>query len=424
MKMKINFNPGDYVRLRLALREVEGRVLESSEKDILLLKLKSGYNIGINRENILAGRVLRKFKEEEEKFELPKTKGLPNVGLIVTGGTIASKLDPKTGGVKHLIDVAEFAKFYPEMFKIVNVSKIEVPFMIASESMTSEHWIKIAEVAEKMLNDSDISGIIITHGTDFLHYTSAALSFFLKDLNKPVVLTYSQRSIDRASSDANLNLQCAARFAVSDCAEVVVVGHASVNDDFCYAMPGTKVRKMHTSRRDAFKVINGSPIAKVFPDKVEFISEYRPRNNDKVVLDKSFNEKVALVKFYPGQDPSILDFYALKYKGIVVEASGLGHLPVSESEHSWLMKLKKHIRGGFTVCAAAQTLYGRLDPLVYSNGRELMNAGVIFLEDMLPETAFVKLGYVLGHRGWKSKIKDKMLENCSGELNERLGLKL
>src|SRR3989344_3404733 len=154
------------------------------------------------------------------------------------------------------------------MFKIVNVKKIEIPFMVASESMTSEHWIKIAEIAEKMLNDKEISGVIITHGTDFLHYTSAALSFFLRNLNKPVVLTYSQRSIDRASSDANLNLQCAARMAISDCAEVVLVGHASVNDDFCYAMPGTKVRKMHSSRRDAFRPINDVPIAKVKPDVV------------------------------------------------------------------------------------------------------------------------------------------------------------
>lgn len=419
---KLNFNPGDYVRLRLALKEIEGRVLESPDSDIVLLKLNSGYNIGINKENILAGRILKKFKAEEEKFDLPMTKGLPNVGLIVTGGTIASKLDVKTGGVKHLVDVGEFAKFYPEMFKIVNVKRVEIPFMVASESMTSEHWMKIAEVCEKMLNDKEIAGVIITHGTDFLHYTSAALSFFLKDLNKPVVLTYSQRSIDRASSDADLNLQCAARFAVSNCAEVVLVGHASVNDDFCYAMPGTKVRKMHSSRRDAFKVINDKPIAKIFPDRVEFLREHLPRNKDKVKLDNCFNDKVALVKFYPGQDPAILDFYALKYKGIVIEASGLGHLPVSESENSWIPKLKKHIREGFVVCAAAQTIYGRLNPYVYSNGRELVDAGVIFLGDMLPETALVKLGYLLGKRGLKNRIREKMLENFSGELNEKLGL--
>lgn len=419
---RLNFSPGDYVRLRLALRELEGRVLESSNSEIILLKLKSGYNIGVPRENILASRVLRKFKEEEEETELPESKGLPSIGMIVTGGTIASKLDARTGGVKHLVEIGEFAKFYPELFKIANVKRIEIPFMIASESMTSEHWIKIAESAERMLNDKEIKGLIVTHGTDFLGYTSSALSFFLRNLGKPVVLTYSQRSIDRASSDANLNLQCAARMAISDCAEVMIVGHGSVSDDFCYAMPGTKARKMHSSRRDAFKVINDEPIAKVWPSKVEFLGEYRPRNKERVELDCSFSEKIGLVKFYPGQNPSILDFYALKHKGIVVEASGLGHLPVSEAEHNWIPTLRKHIRNGFIVCAAAQTLYGRLDPYVYSNGRELIDAGVIFLEDMLPETALIKLGWVLGHYGWKGKVKEKMLENFAGELNDRLGL--
>lgn len=420
--MEINFVPGDYVRLRLAQKEIEGRVLESSDGSVLLLKLNSGYNIGIPRENILAGRALRKFKEEKREYELPKgKKDLPNVGMIITGGTIAAKLDPKTGGTHWLTDVGEFANFYPELFDIVNVKKIEVPFMVASESMTSEHWKKIAEVAAEMLNDPEISGVIVTHGTDFLHYTSAALSFFLRNLNKPVVLTYSQRSVDRASSDANLNLQCAARMAISDCAEVMLVGHASSDDDYCFALRGTKVKKLHTSRRDAFRPVNAGPIAKVWPDKVEFLGEYRPRNKEKVELDNSFSDKVALLKFYPGQDPAILDFYALKYRGLVIEVSGLGHLPVSESAHNWIPKLKKHIRDGLTVCAASQTVFGRLDPYVYSNGRELLEAGVIFLEDMLAETAFVKLGWVLGHHGWKGKVGEKMLENVSGELNERIG---
>ncbi|MEK6825495.1 MAG: Glu-tRNA(Gln) amidotransferase GatDE subunit D, partial [Nanoarchaeota archaeon] len=158
----------------------------------------------------------------------------------------------------------------------------------------------------------------------------------------------------------------------------------------------------------------------VWPEKIEFLGKYRKKQSGLTKLDTSFSDKIALVKFYPGQDSSILDFYALKYKGIVIEVGGLGHLPPQEAKHNWIPKLKKHIREGFVVCAAAQTLYGRLDPFVYSNGRELVDAGVIFLEDMLPETAFVKLGFVLGHHGWKGKVKEKMLENVSGELNERI----
>jgi glutamyl-tRNA(Gln) amidotransferase subunit D len=419
---ELNFNPGDQVRLRLALKEIEGRVLETSDKSILLLKLNSGYNIGIPKDNILAGRVLKKFKEEEKVggVRIEKKSGKPSIGLVITGGTIASKLDPKTGGVKHLTDVQEFARFYPELFNTVDVKKIEVPFMVASESMTSEHWIKIAESVKKMVDDPEIIGVIVTHGTDFLHYTSAALSFFLRNLSKPVVLTYSQRSIDRASSDANLNLQCAARMAISDCAEVMLVGHANSDDEYCYALRGTKVRKLHSSRRDAFKPVNAKPIAKVWTDKVEFISSYRPRNNSKTELDVGFTDKVALIKFYPGQSSDILDFYALKYKGVVIEVGGLGHLPPSEAAHSWIPALKKHIKNGLVVCGAAQTIYGRLDPLVYSNGRELIDAGVIFLEDMLSETAMIKLGFILGHFGWKAHVKEKMLENMAGEISERL----
>ncbi len=418
---ELTFNPGDYVRLRLAKEEIDGQIIESPDNNIILLKLKSGYNIGIPKENILAGRALKKFKEEEKQIKIPESdKNLPSIGLIVTGGTIAAKLNPKKGGVSWLTDINEFKKFYPELFKKVNVKSIEVPFMTSSEAMTCEHWIKIAEAITPMLNDPEIKGVIVTHGTDFLAYTAAALSFFLKNINKPVILTYSQRSIDRASSDANLNLQCAAMMALSDAAEVMIVGHASINDDFCHALRGAKVRKMHSSRRDAFKPINTIPIAKVWPDKIEFISNYKPRNENKIILDAEFTDKVALVKFYPGQTVDILDLYALKYKGIIIETAGLGHLPVSEAGHNWIPALKKHIKNGFVICAAAQTIYGRLDPLVYSNGRELIDAGVIFLEDMLAETALVKLGWVLGHFGWKKQVKEKMLENITGELNENL----
>jgi len=160
----------------------------------------------------------------------------------------------------------------------------------------------------------------------------------------------------------------------------------------------------------------------VTPGKVEFLKDRKLREKGKVELDSSYSDKVALVKFYLGQDPEIIDHYALKYRGVVFEGSGLGHLPVSEAGHSWSAKLKKHIREGLVVCVTSQCIYGRVDPYVYSNLRELLDCGVIFLEDMLSETAMVKLGWVLGHHGWKGKVKEKMLENVAGELNERLGI--
>ena len=418
--VELNYQPGDEVRLKLALEEIDGRVLESSDSSVLLIKLKSGYNIGIPKDNILAARALKKYKEESVERKIEQNNELPKIGLVITGGTIASKASQATGGVKPITDVNEFLSFYPKMLNIVNVKTLVSPFKVFSENMSSEHWIKIAESIKPMLDDPDIKGIIVSHGTDTLHYTSSALSFFLQDLNKPVVLTYSQRSIDRASSDADLNLQCAARMCLSECAQVMIVGHATSNDDYCFAHVGTKVKKMHSSRRDAFKSINTMPIAKVWPDKIEYTSKFKARNDGKVKIDTNFSDKIALIKYYPGQDPSILDFYALKYKGIIIEGTGMGHVAGADSVKNWVPTLKKHIKNGLVVCMTTQTIYGKVDPYVYSTARELENIGVIYLEDIMSETALVKLGFVLGHYGWKAYIKEKMLENMSGEINERL----
>ena len=423
---ELNFKAGDIVRLRLAREEIEGIVLESYDNDVVLIKLKSGYNIGIPKENVLDLHVIEEFKEvkKNEKNVISKDKNKPSIGLVITGGTIAAKLDPRTGGVSWLTDTNEFAKFYPKVFEKANVKKISVPFMVASENMTSEHWITIAEHVREMLNDPEIKGVIVTHGTDTLHYTSSALSFFLRDLKKPVVLTFSQRSIDRASSEAELNLECAVEMALSNCAEVMLVGHATENDDYCLALRGTKVRKMHSSRRDAFKAINCEPIAKVSPGKIEFLSKYNARSDGLTKIDTDFSDKVGLIHYYPGQDPSILDYYLVQgYKGLVIAATGFGHVATGDSEHSWIPNLKRMIKQGVAVCFAPQTLYGRLNSKVYSPGRELENLGVIYLDDMLPETAMVKLGYVLA-KTKKHKdlgiIKNMMLTNIAGELNSLL----
>ena len=419
--MKINAVAGDLVEVHLSKIIYEGILLESFELGMVLLKLDSGYNIGFNKKDILEIKVLKKGKEIKDNSEIKNNPKKPNIAMVICGGTIASSYDPKTGGVKWLSSPENLFKFYPEMFEKVNVLKVDVPFMKGSENIDFKDWKAIAKSVEKFLNDSNIQGVIVTHGTDTLHYTSSALSFFLGKLNKPVVLTYSQRSIDRASSDANLNLRCSALAAISDIAEVMIVGHANFNDNFCYAMPGSKVRKMHSSRRDAFKTINRKPFAKIYPDKIEILSDHNLRNKNSIKTNIKFEEKVALLKFYPGQNPDILDYYIKnKYKGIVIEMVGLGHVSTKESRSSWTKKLKEVVAKGLVVCATAQTIYGRLDPLVYSTGRELMDTGIIFLEDMLSETAFVKLGWILAQEKDQNKIKKMMLKNYVHELNERL----
>ncbi len=414
-------NPGDEVIVKKVKSEERGILLESPDPGIVLLKLKTGYNIGIPRKDIMEIKVVKEVSVEGEGGEGEKKikmKGKPIIDFYLTGGTISSKLDPKTGGVKDLTSPAEFFATYPEIYDKVDI-RIHKPFTKWSENMDSSDWSKLAKQIIRSLEDHNVRGVIVSHGTDFLHYTAAALSFFLKNLNKPVVLTYSQRSIDRGSSDARLNLLCASQAALSDICEVILVGHASTNDDYCYALKGVNVCKLHTSRRDAFRPINCRPIAKVWPDKIEILSEYRKKTEEKPELDAAF-EPVALVKFYPGQSPDILDYYYSKgIKGIVIEFAGIGQV-ANEGKNSWIPKLKGLIDKGMVICAAPQTLYGRLDPYVYESGRRILKTGVIYLEEMLSTTALIKLGWVLGHKEWAENTKAKMLENMHGEIGKKI----
>ncbi len=425
MKEKL-LSIGDKVTLKTRDKDWTGNVLESHDSEVILLKLESGYNIGILEDTVLDVKVLLKAKPVEKKeHSFEKNSKLKNIAMIITGGTISSRLDPKTGAVKWT-SVEDLFSIAPELKEICNITKIEKPFMKGSEDMSMKYWAEIAEIAGKLLNDDEIDGLMITHGTDTLHYGSAALSFFLGKLNKPVAFTYSQRSIDRGSTDAHLNLICAAKYAISDIAELVIVGHENLDDKYCLAMPGTKVKKLHSSRRDAFKVINSEPFARISKEEFHILREFNARNKNKITIEAKYTPYVALVKVYPGQNPEILDFYKKQgYRGIVLETTGLGHVPGSDSDNNWWPTIKKLTKDGMTICATAQTVYGSLNMNVYSTGRELEKTGIISLKDMLSETAFMKLSWVLGHKTWSKdseKIKEEMLKNQIGEFNEKLGL--
>ena len=413
--------PGDEIQIRTKEDTFKGILIPSINKKTLVLKLNSGYNIGISKSKIKAIKKLRSITKKQPKIKIKQNKSLPRVSLIATGGTISSKIDYETGAVKWLMEPSEVLSLAPEISNIIQINKIETPFMIASENMSYIHWKKLAETTAKLINKDE--AIIITHGTDTLHFTSAALSFMLKNLSKPVILTYAQRSTDRGSTDTTINLICSAHLAKANIAEVMLVGHGESSDTYCLANRGTKVRKCHTSLRNTFRPINELPIAKIYPNGVIDIlnKKYKKRTNEKVTADTKFEEKVALIKYYPGASSEIIDFLTQKkYKGIIIETTGLGHVATKESKYNWLPSIKQAIDSGLTICAAPQTIYGRLNPLVYSPGREISKLGVIYLEDILPETAYIKLGFVLGHTKNKEEIKNLMLTNLANEFNERL----
>lgn len=344
------------------------------------------------------------------------------ISILSTGGTIASRVDYKTGGVYASLSSKEIIAQVPEIENIATIRAREV-MQVMSEDITPKDWKIIAKEVVKEIN-SDADGVIITHGTDTMHYTSAALSFMLKNLKKPVVLVGAQRSSDRGSSDAFINLICASHFITkSDVAEVCIVMHENMNDESCIAIRGCRARKMHTSRRDAFKPINDLPIARIYPNgKIEMISKnYRKREDNKpyVVLDDKLEEKVALIKMYPGVDSRIIDFYIKNgYKGFVIEATGLGHVSTI-GKYSMLEKIKKAIAKNIPVVITSQCLYGRVHPTIYANLRKLSKIGCIFTEDMLPEVAYIKLMYALAHSNSFDEVKEIMLTNLANEISER-----
>ncbi|MBU2497058.1 MAG: Glu-tRNA(Gln) amidotransferase subunit GatD [Nanoarchaeota archaeon] len=420
MKKRAKVKPGSYVEIKTKDEKFSGILIESYESGTLLLKLDSGYNIGIKENEIQNIKQLKKPSNKEVKIKLKQSKKLPNVSFIITGGTISSQVDHKTGGVKPLTKPEQLFALAPNLLKTININNIERPFSLLSENMTPREWQKLAGITSKLLNEKENKGIIITHGTDTLHYTSAALAFMLRNLNKPVCLTYSQRSIDRGSSDATLNLECSAHASLSDIAEVMLIGHASSSDNFCHAIRGTKARKMHTSRRDAFKSINDAPLAKINQDgKIQILNKNynkRSTSNKQVNEDTAFESKTALIKFYPGASSEIIDWLIdKKYKGIVIEGTGFGHF-----SQEWIPSIKRALQEKVTVAVASQTIFGRTNHNVYSAGRELCNIGVIHCEDMLPEVAYIKLGWILGHTENEQEIKKLMTTNIAGEINRKL----
>ncbi len=418
---KKNILIGQRISVKKGQERFEGILMPKSSGDpnSLVIKLDSGYNIGVDFKNAKIKKLAGKKEIGKVKILPPKfDKNKPKVVLITTGGTITSRVDYKTGGVVSLMRPEELLYNVPELSNIVNLDIVS-PFTRMSEDMGPGDWQALAKAAARELNKNN-QGVIITHGTDTLHYTSAALSFMLKNLTKPVVLVGAQRSSDRGSGDAAQNIICSAHAAVSDIAEVGICMHANTSDDYCLFNRGTKVRKMHTSRRDAFRPINDEPIAKIWPDgRMEITNEYRKRSSGVVKADTKFEEKVALVKAYPGSDPDYLKFFAdKKYKGIVIEGTGLGHVPTS-AEKSWIPAVQD-LADRLPVVITSQTLYGRVNQNVYTNLRILFETGAIPGEDMLPEVAYIKLGWVLGHTRNMKKIKELMAKNIAGEINKRI----
>lgn len=395
---------GKRARIRAKGMEFEGIVMPSST-GAFVLKLDNGYNIGFEDYEIL-----EVFDVEKVEIPVPaheRKSELPTIKIISTGGTIASKVDYRTGAVTSQFSAEEIAADVPELLDICNVDA-ELLYNILSENMNPTRWMELSKEIYKAVKRG-YEGVIVTHGTDTLAYSASAVAFMLST-PVPVVFVGSQRSSDRPSSDAAINLICAAKTAISDLGEVVIVMHGSTSDEFCCIHRSVRARKNHTSARDAFKSINCKPLGIVYDD-IRWISERIRRNERELELRNRMDERVVLIKFYPGMKPDVMDFYYEKgYRGFVIEGTGLGH-----TSTEWVDTFKR-ITEDSVVVMTSQCLWGRVCDRVYDTGRDLLKAGVIEGEDMLPEIALIKLMWLLGNYDVE-EAKQLVQKNFVGEIN-------
>jgi glutamyl-tRNA(Gln) amidotransferase subunit D len=401
--------------------EFKGLILPRSETDndrYLVLKLASGYNVGVEVETV-TGMVAGDRKEAHYKIpekEFPVSPNKPNVKLLGTGGTIASRLDYRTGAVIPAFSPGELYGAVPELADICNLTTDKL-FAVFSENMGPEQYKELAvRIGEEI--EKGIDGIVVGHGTDTMHHTASALAFMVQNSPVPIVLVGSQRSSDRPSSDAALNLIHATKTASeSDIAEVVVCMFGPTSDEYGLLHRGTRVRKMHSSYRSTFRTVGDIPIAMVSRDKITPLkNDYNKRRTDrKVDILPYFEERVAMVYYYPNMHPDMIDSLVQNgYRGIVIAGTGLGHInkPVYPA-------IVRAVAAGVAIYMTVQTLWGYVHMFVYDTGRDLMAKGIIPTENMLPEVAYVKLAWALGQTDDLAKVKDLMLTPICGEITER-----
>lgn len=419
-----NVSIGDTVKIEKKDVSYEGILIDRSEDaddEYIVLKLDSGYNLGVNINGAKIYLIKRgdKPKIEYDSFEIEKDPNKMNISIISNGGTVSSIIDYKTGAVHPAFTADDLLRVNSELLDLANY-EVKALYNILSENMKPEYW---AETANSIANEisNGAEGVVVAHGTDTMHYTSAALSFIL-ETPVPVVITGAQKSSDRPSTDAYLNLFNSVGAAKSEIADVTVCMHAGLDDCLCSLHKGTKVRKMHTSRRDTFRSINTEPIATLKDGKITHINSnisYTKRGSKELKVRDSLESKIALIKSFPGIQNELINYHIDKgYKGLVIEGTGLGHIP-----DYILDSIKRAKDENMPIVMTSQCIYGKVNMNVYSTGRKLINANLISGEDMTSEVAYVKLCWTLGQTDNLKEVENIMKTNIAGEFSEKSSIK-
>ncbi|MCK5474789.1 MAG: asparaginase, partial [Candidatus Aenigmarchaeota archaeon] len=318
--------------------------------------------------------------------------------VIGTGGTIAAIQTEE--GLRPAYKTEELISFFPEVSQIANVEGTML-FNLDSTNIQPHHWTQIAEEIKKQYEKYD--GFVITHGTDTMQYTSAALSFMLQNLGKPVVLTGSVKAIGEGS-DAKQNFIDSVIVASSDIKEVCIVFHGKI-------IKGCKARKITNEATkvtnedlDVYSSINFHLIGEMIGTlkenkrrKVVFDENYNGlgcSGKNLKVLSKIDNKEVLLIKIYPGFMPEVFNKLT-NFKGILIEAYGPGNIPFEEN--SILKKIEMLLSKNIPVFIATQNTFGEVNMELYEVGQKALKAGAIPCRDMTSETALVKLMWILGN---------------------------
>lgn len=392
----------------------------SGDPDVLVIKLDSGYNIGVKTDNLEL--VEEKEDSEETKEEVTHTEDRPDILVLHTGGTIASRVSYEEGGVKPAFDPEDLVEMYPELAEEVNIHSKVVAQML-SEDMEPQHW---QDIAEEIDDNRDYDGIILGHGTDTMQYTGAALTLMLQNLDIGVVMVGSQRSSDRPSSDAPMNMYCAAQFLTeTDFTGVGVCMHATTNDNVCNILNAAKIRKMHTSRRDAFQPINTEPLATVDYESGQINYPSEDKRKEDYVKKTDLNTNVGVLKTRPGMKPvEIQNLIDRDLDGVVIEGTGLGHMPVNSFDdktqhHEEILEKLEELAEQSLVVMSSQCINGRVDMNVYDAGLKIQDAGVYSSEEMHPELAYVKMMWSLANSDSKEDALKLFQSDVNGEKNDR-----
>lgn len=411
---------GDEVEVKTAEKTYRGILMaryELAEPDYVVIKLPNGYNIGVRASEAMEIRKISPAKKPRfiPPPRPPSRPELPKVMVMSTGGTIASRIDYRTGGVRAAMTAEDLLSIVPELSSLADLDA-KILFSLFSEDMTPHHWDEMARETNRLI-ERGVNGVVITHGTDTMAYSAAALSFALQKPPIPIVFVGAQRSSDRPSSDAATNLIAAVKVAGhAPFAEVCVAMHAGHSDNIIAVHRGTRVRKLHTSSRDAFKSVNADPIAHIVDGELKVnVEDLNPRGSGQYSFKPGFSREAALIKFYPGMPADILESLVERgFRGIILEGTGLGHVA-----SSLIPVIKQLVEEGVFLGMTSQCIYGRVNMRVYETGRDLMKAGVVPLDDMLPETAYVKLSWALAQARDLEEVKRLMLAPIAGEIGNR-----